>query len=94
MRDNVPVMVAGLQVFTSLNMTGKRGETKQKDGEAAEEQGGGGAHAGVSAVGASKVRGKGTFGRKEKNGEGFKELVSNRGQLADRLVQQEQRDLN
>lgn len=71
-------------------MTGKRGETKQKDGEHEE----GGARAGVSAVGASKVRGKGTFGRKRKNGEGFKELVSNRGQLADRLVQQEQKDLN
>lgn len=56
--------------------------------------GGGGAHAGVSADGTSKVRGKGTFGRKEKNREGFEELVSNRGQLADRLVQQEQKDLN
>lgn len=30
MRDRVPVMVAGLQVFTSLNMTGtRRGETRK-----------------------------------------------------------------
>lgn len=42
MRDKVPVIVAGLQVFTSLNMTGKRtrwGNIKSDWGDASAQKG-------------------------------------------------------
>lgn len=43
MRDKVPVIVAGLQVFTSLNMTGERrrwGDEKKRTGKWEKNSGG------------------------------------------------------